>query len=728
MNTIFSYRFEVNRDNARRDILQLFVATPNLIPEAFATLLESEIERNLTPDEVLIIVREPEFDRTLTELTQISQNVQTIARLARRTTVTLIGYGRRGDEVIRRKVSGPDPAFDIRIDDIKRRALTSIFNTRHGFVESTATYHFENPSGRHTERFIRLSNILVRGSEIAFIGFCTLSHVPDGATVAYLDTPSLYAVVSAINEQRGSFGLAPILADNFSSYAGVDGYRFTDTANAIVLISASSSGSLAAEVIEKHHFNAKQVTHLLFLGSDKSNSNIVCNLAYDEEMNDEGVRSRPSVEPAKTCKMCAQGSHPVKLQGDQFDFAGPQQEPLLIGKDDGPTGLKGLMGRFAGGGLFSVKLGRRTRQLNVEPTALLAHAKFQERLQYAIRRSLPASLTHVIALDDESIPFATQVANAVQPNAFVVKRSEIDARIPLACQSAIAIVAIIIESGRSLLDISRDLRTVAPNSPLLYVVGLSKTTGEPRREALGRTLKQTVNHYPYEIIQIEGMTLPLAAHHNSWESELKLLRTPEFGNLASSDVKSQIDTRVKRLRRASISLSDGLFLSNGPGRKLSLQPGFVFWPDGVPTRSGVTEADVYFTIASVLQQLRSNVHQSQKAAIKSNWFQQTVLAAGNFGRFNDDIIQASILRAALPHELNFVDAPAESRELGRLIRRIIVAGESDRGGAAAEFLLALATKRLRLQKDDLEVVLAKDISTLSMIQFLQEVCRRVLAP
>jgi hypothetical protein len=335
-------------------------------------------------------------------------------------------------------------------------------------------------------------------------------------------------------------------------------------------------------------------------------------------------------------------------------------------------------------------------------------------------------LTHVIALDEDSLPLAEQVAGRVSPNATVVKREDVAKDIPSETRTAIAIVAIIIESGRSLLDISRDLRSVAPTAPLNYFVGLSKTTGEPRRESLQSTLKQTVNPYPYDVMQIEEITLPLAIGPSSWDGERKLFRTPEILNIAPPELKQTIVERSARLSKASVALADELFLPNKADRKLTLQPGFVFWPDGVPQRGTITQADVYFTIASVLQQLRSNVHRSQKAAIKSNWFQQTVLAPGNFGRFNDDIIQASILRAALPHEMNFVDAPADSRELGRLIRRIIIAGESDRGGAAAEFLLALATERLRLAREDMDVVLSSGISGLPMINFLQEVCRRRL--
>ena len=725
MNSIFSFRFEISRKASSHDVLLVFAATPGLDPEALATVIESEVEQNLVPDEVVFLVRDPAFDATQQALGEDSQNVATIARLAGRATVTLIGYDCAGAEARRAHVTGPTSKRAVRLADFKRRAITSIFNTRHGFVESTATYHFENPSGRHTERFIRLSNILARGAEIAFIGFCTLPYVSERATTAYLDTPSLYAVVAAINEQRSSFeGSAPILADNFSSYAGVGDYRFTRLTDSLVLISASSSGSLASQLIAEHGFAPGQVTHLLFLGTDRSGSNIVCDLRKDARYNEDGVATLPSVEGPDGCLMCRTGSHAIKLQGDQFEFAGPQQESLLIAKSDAPAGLAALVDRYAGGGLFTVGLGksvgRQPRQFNVEPVALLGHAKFQQRLDYVLRRSLPASLGHVIAVDEASLPFAQQIAATVSLATVVVQRDELDT-IPAATETAIAIAAIVIESGRSLLDISRDLRTIAPNAPFLYLTGFSKTTGEPRREALERTLVQTVNPYPYQMIEVERMTLPLSSEHNPWAEELRLLIDPDVEYLIPDGIRPVVHARIARLRKTSQVLDNDLFLGNSGERPLSLQPGFVFWPDGVPTRAH-SQADVYFTIASVLQQLRANAHRTQKPAIKSNWFQQTVLAPENFGRFNDDIIQASILRAAHPYEMNLADAPTDSRELGRLIRRIILAAGTERGGAAAEFLLALATGRLRLRRADLEVALSADPGAVPMVKFLRAVC------
>lgn len=730
MNSIFAHRFDLRRKTSSRDILMIFVATPELDAETLATVVEAEIEANLVPDELLIVVREPSFAATQAALGENSQNEATLARFRGRSSITLLGYDARGNEASRVAIAGPAPRQTLKFDDFRRRAVTRIFNSRHGFVESTSTYHFENPSGRHTERFIRLSNILVRGAEIAFIGFCTLPFIPTTASIAYLDTPSLYAVLAAINAQRASFPGAPsILADNFSSYAGVGNYQFTQIEDAILLISASSSGTLATDLIRDQHFAPDQVTHLLFLGNDKSGSNIVCDLSRDAVRNEEGVATFPAVEKALGCRLCASGSHAIKLQGDQFEFAGPQQDSLLIGKADAPATLAPLMERAAGGNIFGVGLsraiGRHPRLFNIDPTALLAHAPFEARLDYVLRRSIPSSMRHVIAIDEASIAFAQKIGEFSQNQVAVIHRDQIDT-IARETESAIVIAATVIESGRSLLDASRDLRSIAPHAPLQYLVGFSKSTGAPRRDALDRTLAQTVNPFPYEMTEVERIILPLSSEASAWASEWTLLIDPAAQALAPVSVRPTIVSRMARLRKASQALNDDLFLANSPNRKLRLQPGFVFWPDGIPEKIH-SQADVFFTIASVLQQLRANAHRATKSAIKSNWFQQTILAPENFGRFNDDIIQASILRAAHPYEMNFADSPSDSREIGRLVRRIVLAAATDRGGAAAEFLIALATRRLRLCPSDVAIVLEAKTEGMPMIDFLQAVCRAQLS-
>jgi hypothetical protein len=101
----------------------------------------------------------------------------------------------------------------------------------------------------------------------------------------------------------------------------------------------------------------------------------------------------------------------------------------------------------------------------------------------------------------------------------------------------------------------------------------------------------------------------------------------------------------------------------------------------------------------VLQGLRGAVRKSGSSLQKA-WFYSTILDPENFSRFNDGVIQASILRAARPSELDYRDHPSASREAARLVGRIIGYPASAGGDAAREFALALATERLRLHDDD----------------------------
>lgn len=728
MNPFFAFRFEVAQSGYVQDVLMVFVAGNALDPEAFATLIDSEIGKNLVPDQLLIVVRDPIFDNTNLELKTDSTHIATLARLGNRSAVTLIAFNHRGLEAQRALISGPMARNKVELRHFQRRAISKIFADRHGFIEATSTYHFQNPSGRHTERFIRLSNILVRGAEIAFIAFCVLRFIPPGAKIAYLDTPSLYAVVAAINDHLSSFGpRESIVADNFSSYAGMVDFPFARVDEAFVLISASSSGSMASKLVSKNGFSPDRITHLLFLGKDSSGSHLVCDLLLDAKDNPEGVAQLPAVEEAGDCRMCTSGSFAVPLHGDQFDFAGPQQNPMLITKDDGPKDLKEVIDRNAGKGIFTVGMGvgiGNPRRFEISPVALLENPEFKLRFDYALRRSVPANLGHVIAADAVSIDLAKEVVAFASGVPLLVERGDID-DIPMGSKRAVMVVAAVIESGRTLLEISRDLRSIVPEAPIAYLVGFSKSTGESRRESLARNLTQTLNPYSYDYIEIERMVLPPSAGRTAWQDELDLLIDPEIQKLAGPPLRVTIQDRIKVLRRSSQAMSVDLFLTNVPGTRLMLQPGFVFWPRVHP--EGHTQADVFFTIASVLQQLRANAEKvGAKQAIKSNWFQQTVLSAGNFGRFNDDVIQASILRAASPFELNYSESVDESREMSRLIRRILGAVSSPRSGAAAEFLLALATRRMTLRPTDLQEIVAMPQTGSGMIDFLLTTCAKRL--
>ncbi|MDB5819800.1 MAG: hypothetical protein JWQ11_3440, partial [Rhizobacter sp.] len=144
-------------------------------------------------------------------------------RLAPHATVTVIGFDRKGAEVDREIAAGTGAKSAITLEEIGRRSATAIFLEHGGFVEANASYHFRNPSGRHTDRFMRLSNLLVCHAEISIIAMTLLPLIPTDAVQAHVDTPAVFALVSAVNEHLWKLepGRPPLLCDSFRSYLGV---------------------------------------------------------------------------------------------------------------------------------------------------------------------------------------------------------------------------------------------------------------------------------------------------------------------------------------------------------------------------------------------------------------------------------------------------------------------------------------------------------------------------
>lgn len=52
-----------------------------------------------------------------------------------------------------------------------------------------------------------------------------------------------------------------------------------------------------------------------------------------------------------------------------------------------------------------------------------------------------------------------------------------------------------------------------------------------------------------------------------------------------------------------------------------------------------TQADVFFTIAVILQGLRTGEGRNDRQTLRTEWFHRTLLGLENFSRFNDAVIQ-----------------------------------------------------------------------------------------
>ena len=83
----------------------------------------------------------------------------------------------------------------------------------------------------------------------------------------------------------------------------------------------------------------------------------------------------------------------------------------------------------------------------------------------------------------------------------------------------------------------------------------------------------------------------------------------------------------------------------------------------------------------------------------------TVLSSEAFARYNDGVIQAALLRAAIPVELDYSDAPEQSRLMRDLLQEMVTKSNRQQGEALGEFLLAITLDRLRLAQSDLQAMI-----------------------
>lgn len=700
MKSFFFFRSDWQTDNGPADVLIVFNAAYELDSKQLREIVDKEVQRFLRPDQVIILSRSTTMSATALSLQDEQTKSTLLERVGEACHVELWEFDGEGKTSVNLVLQPGSHRAVLNFGDILRRGTTQIFNEHRGFVEGSENYHFRNPSGKHTDRFMRLSNILVSQAEISFLAASLLRFVPPHIINAYIDTPALYAVVSALNELRRDMpGFCYISAENFRSYYGVKGYPFTERHQSVAIISASSSGGLKDQLTAEGIAETR-IVHLLFLGKIKPELSIAVDLASDKSINPNGH------DPARrtyheNCDLCASGSMFIELRGDQFDISPPQPKPLVVRQKHASKTLGLQMERLVGAQAISSSA---TSAHWIWPDKLLMHSPYVDRLDYFLRRFVPAGATFCVLADEQSALWG-KVAAEKSGHQFTFVRADKPNEIEDDIQNAegpILVIAAVVGSGRRLLDISRELRTAAPRAPITYIAGFAKCTSLEDLNTLrsSLTFSNREAHHAFEIV--EGMVLPTSRRENAWEKELTFLQAS--AGLWRGTSLAIAQSRISELQNVSTPLRDTLFVGTSPTSSLKLRPGFAFWPS-FEVNGAETQADVFATISSVLQSLRTAPASAQEEALRTGWFRQSLIHPEVFGRFNDGIIQGAFLRAALPSELDYRNEPDLSEIMARLMNRIVEGAHLVRGEGAIEFLLALGTGRLRLKKEHIELAL-----------------------
>ena len=324
----------------RRRIRLIYCSIFQPSEDAFIELLQRD-EELPQADEIRLLA--PVSERNAIDSAVDSSRFQSrfgaSARISNRPTVEKSYF----DEVGR---ITPESAFisDGDLLQLRRIGMTSIFKSRGGLLEAPGGYHYAKPSGGHAEKFLRIGNIMVSGTEIDFLAFSCLPLVPIDLSHIYCDTGAIHPVAFAIAglRRRIRIDCSMPTVDSFGSYEGLATFAFADARRSLVLLSASTSGRLAAKVQQREpNFSQDRIVTLFYLGT-KDVPRVVCALRRNPLSNPDGLEPFVTYDE-NSCELCARDSTLIQIDGDHFLPGAAKTEKVRIRAEDAPAWLSGTL-------------------------------------------------------------------------------------------------------------------------------------------------------------------------------------------------------------------------------------------------------------------------------------------------------------------------------------------------------------------------------------------------
>ena len=593
------------------------------------------------------------------------------------------------------------------VHSILQSGMLELFKRHGGLIVSNTAYHFVKPSGAHCDKFIRASNLLVSSSEVTFLALSLLPYLKPDLKRVYVDTSSIAFLISTAIRLYSDFDCGIPAIESFESYTALNqSYDFVEDSSSLIFISATTSGSLSNKLLDKTSFSNKQVVTLFHTNLPRGHEGIF-------DVSDAISGGLVSTKFAE-CEFCKRGSKPIRITGDQFLPENPKHESLVIRKVDFSSYRENFFKQFAATGVLhwnQISSSRDSYKEHFYVNAKIAIEKmggdFSERLERLAKKHISRDLKTVITLDDEG---SEALQNSLRQ--FIGDDAEVNflsagsfTEAEVSDSGSVLVIVSAITSGRSLLAVARKLRGINQSSTIVYFVGFSKLPGIDAKSQLEKDLKQG----GHELVILNDCPLPRIKEYSktAWDWEREKL-TP-FGDDdplgdADNSLPDLLNQRRQRVLDDSLS-SDDLFLLSAQENPLKLRRTFAFWSDLDFDDSrlvNTSQADVYWTIQSVLHDLRVKSEHGGLATA----YHTTLISPANFDRFNDGIIQASILRAAHPVELDYRLDHVFSRQMTDVCLSVIRNWDNEQGEAALEFLMALWSGRMRLLDEHLSELTA----------------------
>jgi hypothetical protein len=626
------------------------------------------------------------------------------------------------------EIDGAPDTSDFITDDVvtsvRSAGLRIMFREGHGLSEAPAGLHYAKPSGAHTQFFLRAGPVVAR-SPLAYFVAAALLPWASARTHdrIWVDTGAIAGVGYALAALQGKFEGTPqmVPVDSFGGYERLATNPPYPGEQPLVLISASTSGGLARHISDTYGIAEDDVLTLFYVGNDP-NIVALCDLTRRAPEDDDEYKIDPITSWSQSCPLCEDGLTAIRLEGEDFVPEAARATSRMLRSAHASVNMKRFVRDFYGTG--AIQIARTTdaqsghaRTMSVQLGALLLDEKssVHARVIRELRLRLPAQARWIVTLGDPDSNAVAELARQVCIEAGIetveiVGTSELDSGRMLGGGHAF-VVAGTVASGRALLNVSRQLRYLHDDHIHYFVV-----CGRPRSKAAWLSLAgdlrygERAGEYPLSNVWMVE-TEPDRGEENPWLLETSTLQQVHSA-LTGSSAAQDGSLAAVRARLKELQVEFLLFVASDYGAaetSLELNPNFAFWDFAYDAIGSASHDEVFFTMATVMHAFRYSVE--GRYALFSVPGHSYVLDPLNFGRFNDPVIQASILRVATGGELDYRNHSETSRLMTDEILHLFAHhDDTGFGGAAAEFALSLArglsdlqsSGALRLHRTDLD--------------------------
>ncbi|WP_033106726.1 hypothetical protein [Microbacterium profundi] len=620
------------------------------------------------------------------------------------------------------------------MQSVREDGMRQIFRDSDAIASASAGYHFEHPGGKHSEYFLRTAQAVARTQHAYFIAMCLLPLVTvvDRARF-WADTAGILPALSALRDLliRLSSTAPEISVDSFGGHKGREALR--PAQQDFVFISSSTSGNLGAALVAEKKARAERLVTLYLLSGTRPEDIkglVACDLT-DRDPNPIRSRRTSRFPPHMTatiedCEHCAAGHGVTVLDGDGFFPNASDLRLRMPSIADRPRTVgdevkKGRLEEFDGDTFFDDFYGLdairpRTLTSSDDLTTTVAHLFPDHPSAQHIRNHLASVLDSMIdpnkpilairaLADEDSRALAQFAADHVLEGA--VKDEKRDVWVhpeqstnlqDLPANSTVLVCAGVIASGRSLLSMNRELRSLPDNVDTAYLLGIahSDVTGwDILQKTLGVRSTDEKNRVGY------GWLLPRELRQpglpNAWGRERRVLDVLDEWLSDQPDSEALRKAVQDRYTILSNLTADNLFPGAANDAIWALNRRFALWKKDWKTHPRTVALNVHPTHAEVMVTVAHLMFESRRSNTSLDHVRGTTKRHGYalnpamFDRFNDPMLQAAILRCAEPGELDYSTSVEPSRVFADIVLYALQHITEQGGDSSYEFLLALAT-------------------------------------